>query len=195
MFPLRLSALVLILANLIPVAGVIWWNWDIGSVIVLYWFENVIIGVLNLPKMWMTNGSGKSGIGLSLFFALHYGMFTGIHGVFVFELLAGGTTLSALLPGGILFLTVLVMTGSHILSFIVNYIGGREFDGRSAKAQMARPYARVIVLHIVILAGAALVESLGSPLPAMLMLIGVKIVIDLIAHTLSHKSSAGGLRL
>jgi hypothetical protein len=45
------SGVVLILANLIPLAGVLFWDWDIFNIVVLYWFENVIIGGINILKM------------------------------------------------------------------------------------------------------------------------------------------------
>jgi len=67
---LRLSAIALILANFVPVFGVLYWGWSVGSIIALYWAENWVIGALNLPKMWMAKeGSRKSSFPLSLFFA------------------------------------------------------------------------------------------------------------------------------
>ncbi|HSP42394.1 MAG TPA: DUF6498-containing protein [Luteolibacter sp.] len=46
------SGVVLILANLVPLAGVLFWDWGIFNVVVLYWLENVIIGVINILKMF-----------------------------------------------------------------------------------------------------------------------------------------------
>jgi len=48
---LGVSSIALILANLIPIVGVIWWDWDIFGVVALYWLENVMIGVFNILKM------------------------------------------------------------------------------------------------------------------------------------------------
>ena len=45
------SGVVLILANLLPLAGVLFWDWGIFNVVVLYWLENVIIGGINILKM------------------------------------------------------------------------------------------------------------------------------------------------
>jgi hypothetical protein len=47
----RHQQLALILANLVPLAGVLFWDWDIFNIVVLYWFENVIIGGINILKM------------------------------------------------------------------------------------------------------------------------------------------------
>lgn len=48
---LRLSAATLILANVVPLAGVLLWQWSVSSVVILYWFENVVIGVINVLRM------------------------------------------------------------------------------------------------------------------------------------------------
>lgn len=45
------SLFVLILANLLPVAGVLLWGWNVFEIVVLYWFENVVIGAINVLKM------------------------------------------------------------------------------------------------------------------------------------------------
>ena len=41
----RASSLVLILANLIPVIGVLLYEWDVLSILLLYWAESVVIGL------------------------------------------------------------------------------------------------------------------------------------------------------
>ena len=48
---LRLSAVALVLANLVPLAGVLLWQWSVSSIVILYWFENVVIGVVNVLRM------------------------------------------------------------------------------------------------------------------------------------------------
>ena len=48
---LRLSAAALVIANLVPLAGVLLWQWSVSSIVILYWFENVVIGVVNVLRM------------------------------------------------------------------------------------------------------------------------------------------------
>ncbi len=45
------SALVLIIANMIPLAGSAFLGWNLGDVMVLYWAESAIIGLFNLCKI------------------------------------------------------------------------------------------------------------------------------------------------
>ena len=47
----RSSAIALLLANAVPLLGVVLLGWDAFSVVALYWFENVIIGAVNVLKM------------------------------------------------------------------------------------------------------------------------------------------------
>lgn len=46
----------LLLANAIPVYGVWFWGWNAFALIVLYWLENVIVGVSTLYKMQYSEG-------------------------------------------------------------------------------------------------------------------------------------------
>jgi hypothetical protein len=48
---IRLSSVVLVLANLAPVAGVLLLNWDVLSIMLMYWSESVILGVINVLRM------------------------------------------------------------------------------------------------------------------------------------------------
>ena len=45
------SVWVLIGANLIPLFGVLAWDWSTFEVVILYWLENVIIGAINILKI------------------------------------------------------------------------------------------------------------------------------------------------
>jgi len=47
----RPSTLVLILANLGPMAGVLLFGWSVMSILILYWAESVIIGIINVLRM------------------------------------------------------------------------------------------------------------------------------------------------
>ncbi|MBA3483681.1 MAG: hypothetical protein H0W34_06180 [Pyrinomonadaceae bacterium] len=47
----RSSALTLVAANLVPLIGVLFWNWNAFEIVALYWLENVIIGLVYIFKM------------------------------------------------------------------------------------------------------------------------------------------------
>ena len=138
------------------------------------------------------------------FFILHYGIFWVVHGVFVFLLptfaglgaLTVGTAettgpFRAVEFGGIDPRGVLIGAGglaiSHAVSFVVNFLGGREYLTASPAVQMFSVYGRVVVLHVTILGGAFLVGRLGTPLAALAILLIGKIVVDLGFHVREHR--------
>jgi hypothetical protein len=51
----KTSTLVLIVANALPIFGVLFMGWDTFSIIAVYWAENVIIGAINVLKMIACN--------------------------------------------------------------------------------------------------------------------------------------------
>ena len=98
---LDLSSLILLAANLLPLAGVLLWGWDAFVLLVLYWFETAIIGFWTLVRVATApraslgeisiHGSTRtaSPLGLALFFVLHAGIFMGVHFGFLWTLFAG----------------------------------------------------------------------------------------------------------
>lgn len=44
-------ALMLLAVNCVPLAGVLFWGWSLFEIVVLYWFENLVIGAINALKM------------------------------------------------------------------------------------------------------------------------------------------------
>lgn len=51
------SAMVLLVANAIPIVGVLFFGWSLMTILVLYWLENGIIGFWNVPKIVTSQGS------------------------------------------------------------------------------------------------------------------------------------------
>jgi hypothetical protein len=95
------SSLILVAANLLPLAGVLFWGWDAFVLLVLYWFETAIIGFWTLVRVATApreslggisiHGSARtpSPLGLALFFVLHAGIFMGVHFGFLWALFSG----------------------------------------------------------------------------------------------------------
>ncbi len=198
---LTFSAMVLVAANLVPLAGTILFQWTVFEVVLLFWAENVIIGVLNVLRMLMASAgdavSWMMKIVLIPFFVFHYGMFSLVHGVFVFGLFGGdnfgssgtpddfGPMFDSMLQLG-LAVPLLALFSSHAFSFVWNYLGRGEYKNADLRVLMTRPYGRIVVLHITIIIGGFLVMSLGSPLAGLILLILLKIGFDFRAHSKEH---------
>lgn len=51
------SAVVLLIANAIPLIGVLFFGWSLWTILVLYWLENGIVGFWNVPKILLAQGA------------------------------------------------------------------------------------------------------------------------------------------
>jgi hypothetical protein len=210
-YPLDPSRLALLLANLLPVAGVLWLGWDVGPVVVLYWVENLIVGAYTILKMLVAGG--VHALFRIAFFCLHYGGFCAIHGVFVLKLThlgANGQEAAAVSgwPGPLVVIEKFVMLAQQILafapdellwaclallishgaSFLLLYLGEQEFRHTTVDRLMIAPYRRIALLHVAVIAGGFLVKYLGSPLGLLLALVALKTGMDIMLHIRSHRT-------
>ncbi len=195
------SATVLVAANLVPLAGVALFGWDVFAVVFLFWLENVFVGLFNVLRMlWIERGAERQPvvkIALIPFFIIHYGLFTGVHGVFVFALFGQAGSISGfptvenvidVIVAHRLWIAVLALALSHGFSFIRNYVAAQEYRRVTLQQLMAQPYSRVVVLHMTILLGGFLVMALQLPGIAVVLLVALKIGIDLRAHLREHRT-------
>lgn len=192
----RPSVVALILANLVPVFGVLVLGWEVFPLLFLFWSENVIVGVFNVLKMLLAAPENPLGWAAKLFmipfFCVHYGMFTFVHGVFVVGLFGGQFRQGAHFPNGELFWRILQenhlgwailgLAVSHGISFATNYLGNGEYKRASLPVLMQQPYGRIVVLHLTILGGGFLMAALHSPAAGLLLLVALKTVLDLRGH-------------
>lgn len=193
----RVTVVVLILANLLPLWGILFWKWEVFPLLFLFWIENVMIGLINVLKMLVCEPRSPAKWAAKLFmipfFCFHYGLFTLVHGIFVIFVFGGyvesGVSLEAplaLIAKYQLAWAIAAIFLSHLVSFVYNYIGMAEYKSSDLSALMAEPYARVVVLHVTIIFGGFLVTALGSPVLGLGLLLALKILIDVIAHVRQH---------
>lgn len=192
------SALVLVAANLVPLAGVLFFGWSVFATLLLFWVENVIVGGFNILRMLAATphiaAMWVAKLFMIPFFAFHYGMFVTVHGVFVLQLFGGmhergfptpATFYHAVQAAGIAP-AAWGLALSHGVSFAFNYIGAGQYKTALVPELMFRPYGRVIVMHVVILVGGFLVQLLGSPVFALALLVVLKTGLDLSGHLREH---------
>lgn len=194
------SVVVLVFANLIPLGGVLFFGWQVFPIMFLFWLENVVVGGFNVLKMLLAGGTGShAGIKLFLvpFFTVHYGIFTLVHGVFVFMMFGtdfrGGhgpfpnlDSLQELITRQHLVWAILGLVVSHGFSFGWNYLLSGQYRTALVPMLMFAPYGRVVVLHLAILGGGFLVMVMGMPVVGLALLIALKIGLDVLAHAKQH---------
>lgn len=204
--PIALAAL--IGANLFPLVGVLYFDWSLFMLLMLYWAENGVIGAFNILKMLVVREGGwiehfVAWLIVASFFTAHYGAFWFLHGLFVMgffgdmsklEVLPPHLSLEFLLSGLALLLgavpmyALLSLVASHGVSFVLNFLGNDEILRTDTKELMTQPYTRVTILHMTILLGAIGTTALGSPIVALLVLVLLKLVVDIIAHLYEHRA-------
>ena len=198
------AVVALILANLIPLIGVLFFGWSVWNILIVYWLENGIVGVINALKMARAEGQAQpegmtmngrpvaanNKLTLIPFFLVHYGIFWVVHGIFVLTLpfLFTGEpgSASGVDPGTILFAAI-ALAISHGVSFWWNYLHGGEYRRISAAQLMFAPYGRLMALHMTIILGALAIATTGAQAAAMAVLVMIKLAIDLGLHLAEHR--------
>jgi len=183
------SALVLILANLVPIAGTVFLGWKLSDVMVIYWAESAVVGFFNLCKIVVI---GRwSAVLAGPFFLGHFGGFMVVHFLFLYTIFVQGVNGTDSIGGDLpevaalfigLWPALLALLFSHGFSFFINFMGKKEYEGRTVSQQMSEPYGRIIFMHMVLIIGGGLTMILGGSTPVLLGVIALKVFVDIRAH-------------
>jgi hypothetical protein len=182
----------LIIANLIAINLAVYEGWNLQDLMVIYWTQSVIIGyfsyqrILDLKQFstenFQMNGqrppeNQKTKRSTATFFAIHYG---GFHAAYLFFLLSNQQNFQG--SWLVLFICVVVFYLNHRYSYDYN----REMD-QNRKPNigiiMFFPYARILPMHLTIVAGGSFEPTTTW---ALLLFLGMKTVADVIMHTIEH---------
>jgi hypothetical protein len=192
------SVFVLIAANLLTLLIAWWTHMSLRELMLVYWIQNVIIGIcsairiLSLERFSTENlkmndqpvtEEPASKRKVALFFVLHYGMFHFGYLMFLSferEPAPGGSA------AGYLF-CALVFAANHGYSLLQNV--RQDALGRpNLGTLMFLPYARIVPMHVTILAGSALYGGAH----AFALFGALKIIADAVMHTVEHHVLAKG---
>jgi Family of unknown function (DUF6498) len=188
------SSLALIIANLIPLAGVLFFGWDLAAVMILFWAESAVIAFYTMLKMAIV---GKLAAIVAVpFFLGHFGGFMAGHFLFIYSFFVRGIEAAGPEPGareallGVfipIWPSLAALFISHGVSFFTNFVGRREYASATVKGLMAAPYNRIVVMHIAIIFGGWIVMLLKNPVPALALFVLLKTAMDLTAHRKEHQ--------
>lgn len=186
----RPPVLAVLAINLIPAVCVLLFGWSALFLLMLYWAENVVIGLVNVLRMAVAGF--REGIGgilgalfLIPFFIVHYGGFCAGHLVFVVAvtggMFSGGDPIEALRQVWAerwdYAAPLVAMAAFHLTAFI-EWIRSGAWKTATLQNQMGEPYGRIIVMHLTLIGGAALVVALGQPAAAVALLAVLKTVME-----------------
>ena len=174
-------------------AGIVFFDWPTFTVLALYWLENVVIGGFTALRILAagarTERYGES-LAVTAFFCVHYGLFCAVHGIFVATLFGGMRSMSNMADPLFLMIGriasdrvgVLVVAAMAVAAALDAWRAMASVEADDAKAVrsiMSEPYGRIVVLHVVLLAGGFLMAALRLPSLAALLLVAFKLVHDL----------------
>lgn len=195
----------LLVSNLVPVIGVFYFDWEISTLLTVYWTESGVVGFYNILKMLKTKpemGSIKklpdslnnillklkkgSKVFSILFFIMHFGFFMLVHWMMLTNFFSEMTGFTGFNFNGT-SITLLGLFISHGVSFYNNYIDGEEYKDKILSEVMKAPYSRIVVMHIVIIFSGLLAKYLGSyGLATLLLMISLKIIFDVYGYFREH---------
>lgn len=192
----------ILLQNMIPVAGVLFFGWKAFLLLLFFWLENVVIGVVNVLKIGVagfTKDRQTSLITLFLvpFFCVHYGIFCFVHGMFLLGIMAMAgvtqgsvslsrddfdllsTVLKQLSTDPDFFWSALSLVGMQAFSFIVFWMLAGTWRTANPARQVFEPYGRIIVMHLTIFVASIPVILIGQAQFAVLVLALMKCGLEL----------------
>lgn len=208
-----LNLLFVLLVNAVPLYGVKYLGWSVGTVLILYWLENLLIAMFTCARIELhrrltrkrghyrtgTLGSQVNGkpsrSGMLGEYAVIAFVFTLAHGIFVFAIVfligenrpdVAGWQFSAeqFRVGALQMLAVL---GAD---FVVDALSMRSRSFFWIKTYVGQRMGRVVVLHLAIIFGMWAMAASDSPLAVLYVLIALKTLWDLAASNASAKADA-----
>lgn len=180
--------------NLVPIIGVAVWGWSAFALVFLYWLENIVIGLRTAIAIVASGFTAipsqiAGALAVGAFFAVHYGLFCFVHGVFVVSMFAGdafaGDAFDLPSAAGRMFALfpnlqwgLASVVAWQAFGFLRSLHRG---DAKQARPYLlvAEPYPRIVVLHVTILIGGATVMLLDEPLVGVVALAVTKTAFDI----------------
>jgi hypothetical protein len=208
---LYLPLVIVLISNLIPLAGVLFWGWNTFVLLMLYWAETVIIAFWTLMRILVGGDFAKNFFGEILgrlfffvFFLVHSTGFMLGHFIFLWAFYSGKPGRNTQLDEAFFqtmpneFWSGIVIANGLLIPLAVSFLGrGVAFvidmarlplwkrlvdqdsmEGRQAGALVGGLYTRIIIMHLVILGGAALAQRYGALAP-LVLLIAAKTFVDI----------------
>lgn len=196
------GAVGIVLLNLYPIFAVLFEGWSVFSVMLFFWFENVIIGVFLIVKLWNIPHKsilGKPIKGPALILRVlppvfGYAVFTHFHGFFINIIFGYESGVSFKYGLGMLskiiepayawgFFSILIY---YAVVYIKEKRRKKKFDGVQIVEVMMSPFIRIALLQIALIFGGGIVMIFGAPILALLFLVLLKIFLDLVLSKLGE---------
>ena len=191
------SLKLLIISNVITILLAVFQGWNYLTLLLVYWFQSVIIGFFNVIRILSLKNFSTVDIkingqpvkdpkvaklSVASFFALHYGIFHLVYLFFIsFDVFFGESGADTSIDMSYVLLAALIFFVNHLFSYFHNR--ERDVGKQNLGRLMAFPYARIIPMHFTIIFGG----FLGGPILLVFFLV-LKTIADVIMHVMEHSS-------
>ncbi len=182
-----IAAILLVIANIVPVINLLVKGEPVGSILVIYWIQMMIIGFWNIIKL-IVIGRWSALLSAPVFILMYLSI------VNIFGLIAGGL-LDDQMQGTEwhenfslwnFWWPALMFFATHGLSFYTNFLGRREDETTPWDKQLGQPILRAMPMWIAALAGGFVGSFFNTAAIAVLCVLPVKLVLDLLGHFNEH---------
>ncbi len=191
------SVFLLLFVNLLTIFFAINEGWNFLTMMWIYWFQSIIIGVFYFIKILRLKNYPRANLYINnelvsqtkvkenhivaFFFLLHYGGFNLAYFIFLFysgREMNGGPIID---PNQInyVYLTILLFFINHFFSYILN--DSKESKEEDVRSLMRRPYERVVPMHLTILFASVF------PQLSLILFLFLKTAVDVITDVSEQK--------
>ena len=201
----------LLVANIVTIVLAVIGNWDLASVLFIYWAQSIIIGIFAVVAILSADPSligadmgraqaaagGSPVIGrpfivfyqlfLSGFFCIHYGLF---HWAYYNFIVDSGLFGPVNLNDASIWISCGLFFANHLYSFL--YHRGGEVRGTTFVTKaFFEPYSRIVPMHLTIIFGSIIVLALGffnlpGTLVVLILFLILKTRMDIVQHLNKH---------
>jgi hypothetical protein len=148
-----MGIIIIILANLVSMIGVIFWEWGTVSVIVLFWIETLFIGFFAVLSIGLAQVKPEdeffSKWRLIPFFMLSYGLFAGLQGILMLLFVVNNTR--EIFTQGFSISIIGVFLG-RLIAFLMQYIVSKRYKESNPAHLLFAPYCRLFMQEFMALA-------------------------------------------
>ena len=194
------STLFLISSNILMIFLAIFENWDLITIMFIFWCQSVIIGIFTFFKIldlknfstdgfYINNRPAKptrsTKIGTAFFFLFHYGFFHFGYLMFIIANPFFNKNSTTVFTGFTIILAVSIFFVNHLYSFIYNRQKSSNKKQNIGKI-MFFPYIRIIPMHLTIIFGSFFLMK-GIPQFSLILFLLLKTVADVSMNIIEHR--------
>jgi hypothetical protein len=213
---LTVSDYAIIAANLVPLYGVLFLNWEVNILFLVYCLETVIIGIFNVLKMaivthyirgtedniYLSKNKPVGGWYLILFFIFHYGLFVFIQTQIFFHsnnflnddhfITGYSNVIMSLGKDGRLVLWIFVL--SYTIQTFYSFGLTGQYKTIRLNRLMYQPYTRIFIQQFVVVTGSIFL-TMGGGKVFMIIFVPIKMIFEIYINFDKYLQIAAGNKI